>query len=106
MLEDETLIKLIDEFKFKICEDVFGEGNFNFELFQYALEKIFEEERKEQEEEEKRIEASKPKISIWESISKSNFFKILTGGVVLLSIGSLGAHYYMYASSNAGAFFK
>ncbi len=70
MLEDDTLLKLIDEFKFNICEDVFGDGNFNFELFQYALEKIFEEERKEQEEEEKRLEESRPKVSWLESIKK------------------------------------
>jgi hypothetical protein len=106
ILKDETFLKLIDEFKFKICEDTFGEGNFNFELFQYALEKIFEEERKIQEEEEERVEASKPKVSWFESISKSSFLKYFTGGVVLLSIGSIGVHYYLYSSSAFNSHFK
>lgn len=106
MLEDDTMLKLIDEFKFKLCEDVFGEGNFNFELFQYALEKIFDEERKQQEEEERRIEESRPKVSWLESIKKSNFIKYLSGGIITLSIGSIGLHYYLYSSSSIGSIFK
>jgi phage antirepressor YoqD-like protein len=97
---------LTDEFKFKICEEIFGAGDFNFELFQYALEKVFEEERKKEEEEEKLLEESKPKVSWYESISKSNFFKYFSGGVILLSIGSLGVHYYLYSSSAYNSLFK
>jgi hypothetical protein len=106
MLEDDTMIKLIDEFKFKICEDIFGSGNFNFELFQYALERVFEEERKQEEEEQKRLELSKPKTSWLTAISKSNFLKYLTGGVALFSIGTIGAHYYLYSTSSAASYFK
>lgn len=106
MLKDETMIKLIDEFKFKICEDIFGEGNFNFELFQYCLEKVFEEERKQEEEEERLLEESRPKVGWLESIKKSNFIKYLSGGVIALSVGSIGLHYYLYSSSSLGSFFK
>ena len=104
MLSDETFLKLIEEFKFKLCEDIFGEGNFNFELFQYALEKVFEEERKVQEEEERLLEESQPKVSWYSRITKSNFIKYISGGVILLSVGSIGVHYYLYSSS-AAAFF-
>ena len=106
MLNDETHIKLIDEFKYKLCEDIFSDGNFNFELFQYALEKVFEEQRKIEEEEERQLEESRPKVSWLESIRKSSFIKYLSGGIMLLSIGSIGVHYYLYSSSSLGPFFK
>ncbi len=106
MINDETASRLSDEFKFKICEEVFGEGDFNFELFHYALEKVFEEERKIEEEQEKLLEQSRPKVSWYESISKSNFLKYFSGGVVLLSIGSLGVHYYLYSNSAFNSLFR
>ena len=56
-----------------MCEDIFGDGNYNLELFQYALEKIFEEERKQKEEEEREIESRTPK-SILVGINKKIFF--------------------------------
>jgi len=105
LLNDETIIKLTDEFKYKICEDVFGSGDFNFELFQYSMERVFEEERKAEEEAEKEKALTMPNQSWFQSISKSGFVKFLSGGIVLLSIGSLGAHYYLY-SSNASGLFK
>ena len=95
------MIKLTDEFKFKICEDIFGSGDFN-----YSMERVFEEERKQEEEEEKKLALTRPKTTWLQSISKSGFVKFISGGVVLLSIGSLGAHYYLYSNSAIGSFFK
>ncbi len=89
-----------------MSEDIFGSGDFNFELFQYALEKIMEEERKAEEEEEKRLEESRPKVSWLESIKNSSFIKYLSGGLIVVSIGTLGAHYYLYSGSSIGSFFK
>ena len=89
-----------------MCEDIFGDGNYNLELFQYALEKIFEEERKQKEEEEREIESRTPKVSWLESIKKSSFMKYLSGGVIVFSIGALGFQYYLYSSSSIGNFFK
>ncbi len=94
---------MIEEFKFRLCEETFSEGDFNFELFQYALEKVFEEDRKIQEEEEAK---NKPQeVSWFTSIKNSSFMKYFSGGVVLLSIGSIGVHYYLYSSS-ASSFFS
>ena len=104
MLEQEAFIKLSEDCKYKICEDIFGEGNFNFELFQYALEKVFDEERKVREEEERLEEERNPKPTILQRIKKSSFMKYVSGGVVVLSIGSIAVHYYLY--SGAGSFFK
>lgn len=101
------MIKLIDEYKFKICEDIFGEGNYNFELFQYALEKIFEEDRKIREEEERLEEEKNPKISWLQSVKNSKFAKYLSGGLVLFSIGTIGFQYYLYSGNAAfNSFFK
>ena len=106
MLTDETHVRLIDEFKYKLCEDIFGNGNFNIELFTYCLEKVFDEERKIEEEEERRLEESRPKVSWLETIKKSSFLKYFSGGVIILSIGSIGVHYYLYSSSSLGSLFK
>jgi hypothetical protein len=101
------IIKLVDEFKYKLCEDTFSEGNYNFQLFQYALEKIFEEERKEREEEERRIEESKPKVSLWAKIKKSTFTVYLGAGIIVFSVGMVASHYYLYSNSiGPGSFFK
>jgi hypothetical protein len=106
LIDDVTYIRLIDEFKFKLCEDIFGSGDFNFELFQYALEKIFAEERKLEEEEEKRLEESRPRISFYESVKNSSYFKYLSGAIVVASIGTMGIHYYLYSSSAFNSLFS
>jgi hypothetical protein len=84
-----------------MCEDIFGEGNYNFELFHYCLEKVFEDERKIKEEEEKRIEAETPKVSFFQSIKNSRFYKFLSVGLVLFSMGMIMMHYYMYLPNSA-----
>jgi len=106
LFEDVTFLKIVDELKYKLCEDVFATGDFNFELFQYSLEKIFEEERKLEEEEEKRLEAERPKITFAQSIKNSKFLKYLSGAIVVASIGTMGVHYYLYSSSAFNSLFK
>jgi len=107
VIKEEEIIKLVDEFKYKLCEDTFSEGNYNFQLFQYALEKVFEEERKVREEEERIIEESKPKVSWLAKISKSKFTVYLGAGLIVFSMGMVASHYYMYSGSiGPGSFFK
>ena len=106
MFEDVDFIKLIDQFKFKVCEDTFGDGDFNFELFQYSMEKIFEEERKQQEEEEKLSQVNKPRITFYDSVKNSSFLKYFSGALVVASIGTMGVHYYLYSSSAFNSLFK
>jgi hypothetical protein len=101
-----TFIKIVDEFKFKLCEDIFSTGDFNFELFQYSLEKVFEQERKLEEEEEKRLEAERPKVSFFQSVKNSKFLKYFSGAIVVASIGTIGVHYYLYSSSAFNSLFK
>ena len=102
ILNDEKCKKLIDECKYKICEDIFSEGNYNFELFHHCLEKVFEEERKQKEEEEKRLEAERPKVSFIQSVKNSRFYKFLSFGLILFSVGMIMMHYYMYLPNTPG----
>ena len=105
ILSDNSLEKLFDEHRFSICDDLFGNGNYNIELFTYALEKIFGDERKEEEEREKREAALRPKVTWTQwliNISKSNFVKYVSVIFVILSIVAIGAQFYMYSGNTVG----
>ena len=96
---------MFDEHRFSICDDLFGNGNYNIELFTYALEKIFGDERKEEEEREKREAALRPKVTWTQwliNISKSNFVKYVSVIFVILSIVAIGAQFYMYSGNTVG----
>ena len=54
MLQDPNTSKIIERQRANICEYIFSHGNYNLELYRYALDKIFEEDRKKAEEEEKK----------------------------------------------------
>ena len=102
LLCDNDFMRIIDQHKARICEDIFGSGDYNIELFQYALEKVFEEERKEQEAKEKEEEAKKPKVT-WSqylmNITKSNLSVYLSIAFVILSAIAIGAQFYFYGGS-------
>ncbi len=102
-------MQLVEEFKFNRCEDVFSEGDYNFELFQHSMEKIFEEERKEQEEKQRIENESKPQVSwvSWfESVKNSNFGLWFTVIFLIFSVAVLGYQYYSYSASGAFKFFR
>ena len=103
LLNDNDFMRIIDQHKARICEDIFGSGDYNIELFQYALEKVFEEERKEQEKKEKEEEAKKPKVT-WSqylmNITKSNMSVYLSIAFVILSAIAIGAQFYFYGGSS------
>lgn len=63
LLENEEYITILNDFKWRACDELFSNSNssMNFELFKYACEKIFDDERKEREaEEEKEKKNKKP----------------------------------------------
>ena len=109
LLDEGDLGRYIDEYKYKVCENVFSEGNYNIELFQYALEKVFEEERKAEEEKEKEEEAKRPKVS-WSqyllNITKSNYTIYFSIFFVICSFAAIAAQYFMYSDSGMGKQFK
>lgn len=109
-------MELIDEYKFNKCDDTFATGDYNFEIFQHSMEKIFEEERKEQEAKENLEKEKNPHVqfSLWDySFNfKDNFFFWFSVLFTLLSMGTLGYQYFNIKSlggpsaSSSGSRFK
>ena len=103
MLEDPNTSKIIERQRANICEYIFSHGNYNLELYKYALDKIFEEDRIKMEEEEKKKEALRPKVSWSEyltKISKGNFGIYLSICFIVFTLGAIGMQ--IYSSSTAG----
>lgn len=108
-MEEKDFNLYIDEYKYKVCENVFSEGNYNIELFQYSLEKVFEEERKAEEEKEKAEEALRPKVTWTQyllNITKSNYTIYFSIFFVICSFLAIGSQYFMYSDSGIGKQFK
>lgn len=86
LMQNEDFLYILNDYRFRNCENVFSNYNYNFELFKYSLEKIFEEERKvkkEKEDKEKLLNPSKGySFGFWMSIA------FLVGIMILL-----GANY-------------
>ena len=103
MLEDPNTSKIIERQRANICEYIFSHGNYNLELYKYALDKIFEEDRIKMEEEEKKKEALRPKVSWSEyltKISKGNFGIYLSICFIVFTLGAIGMQ--IYSSSTTG----
>jgi hypothetical protein len=49
LVQSEDFQTIFNDYRLRNCETVFSSYNYNFELFKFALEKIFEDERKEKE---------------------------------------------------------
>jgi hypothetical protein len=104
MLEDPNTSKIIERQRANICEYLFSHGNYNLELYKYALDKIFEEDRVKIEEEEKKKEALRPKVSWTEfltKISKGNFGIYLSICFIVFTLGAIGLQ--IYSSSATGS---
>lgn len=93
-LEDERIRRLMDDYKFRTCEDIFSNYNYNFELFKYALDKIFEEERKIKEEEDAKIRAMQP--SVFQRMKSSNLGFWFTIAMVAASFATIIYHYHNF----------
>ena len=103
MLEDPNTPKIIERHRANICEYIFSHGKYNLELYKYALDTVFEEDRKKAEEERKREEALRPKVSWSEyltKISKGNFGVYLSICFIVFTFGAIGFQFY---SSESGA---
>ena len=80
--------------RFKIADDIFGNGNYNFALYKYALEKVCEEERKEKDQIERKLNESKPKVSFFENLKNSNLYFFISFGIILFTVFLTTASYY------------
>jgi len=53
LLKNQDFLRIFNDYRLRSCEEVFtNNNNYNFELFRYALDKVFEEERKIKEKED------------------------------------------------------
>jgi len=97
MLQDPNTPKIIERQRANICEYIFSHGKYNLELYKYALDKIFEEDRVKMEEERKKEEALRPKVSWSEylmKISKGNFGVYLSICFIVFTLGAIGLQIY------------
>ena len=94
MIQDSSKYDLYTKRIMHLCEDIYGHGNYNIEIFQFALDSVLEEENQLREEEEKRKEALNPKKS-WSdyliNISKGKFGIYLTICFTVMTLLAIGA---------------
>ncbi len=93
IIESEEFQVIFNDYRLRNCETTFSNYNYNFELFKYALEKIFEDERKEKE----KIEAKEKERLAKEKLnnpSKGYSFGFWVGIVFLTAmVILLGSNY-------------
>lgn len=90
--EPELFSTVVDNYRYRATDETFSNYKYNFELFKHALEKIFEDERKENEEKKKQNgETSSSFFSFSLANYKSNdFFMIFSAIFFLVTIAAIG----------------
>jgi hypothetical protein len=89
-IETELMQKLLSEFSTKKAEDLFSNGKYNMDLFQYALNKVCEEERKEREEQKKKNGETEEVgffSNVYDKLTSVKSWGYLTLVFVLISLG-------------------
>lgn len=97
LLTDDTIKFLIDQHKYKIADDIFGKGNFNFAVYKFAIEKVMDDEKEEKEKLDK--ENAKPSISWLEGYKNNYFYIIFSIGLIFFTVCIITANYY-FSQSN------
>ena len=98
-LKDSNSKKLIEKNKMNICEYIFMNGNYNNELYKYAVDKIFEEEKNKNEKDSK-LNSIKKDINY--SKRKCFVIKSSIGFLVLILISIWFQIYYLKSIRKAG----
>lgn len=102
MIQHQDFLRIIQDYKYKSCEDIFSKAKFNFKLFSYALDKVIEEE-KMRKEISKKYSSKMPKkyLSIDFSLvkNKGGFFT-LSAILVLVSMVIMIYHFYIYSDKS------
>lgn len=95
-LKEENVLLFIKDYKNRISGDIFGDGNYNFALYKYALEKVCEEERKEREENERIAQENQPKVSLLNWVKNSNLYLFVSIGIIIFTLSLIAGNYYLY----------
>ena len=99
MLNDELYLDFVNDYRFRACENIFSNYNYNFELFKYALEKVFEDERNEEQERlNKEKEEAKNNVnsntntnrSVWMNYKNKDYFYIFSIILFIVTFISVG----------------
>jgi len=108
LLNNEDIVKLIESYKYRMSEDIFSNGEYNYELFKYAIERILDSEQKEKDEKDnnspelklkKQINEEKKKEKNLEA-NKGNIVSLLLSFLIMLfSMLLIGCHYFIYSSN-------
>ncbi len=100
---NKEFVFFVDRFKYKMADAVFQKSNYNYDLVKYAIDKVIKKQHEDnnnidinsilnnQKEESKHFiitEETSSDISLWFSFS-----------LVVISIGLIFAHYYMYSKN-------
>ena len=99
ILNDSNSKILINKNKMNICEHIFMNGNYNNELYKYAVDKIFEEEKNKNEKDNK-LNSIKKDINY--SKRKCFVIKSSIGFLVLILISIWFQIYYLKSIRKAG----
>ncbi len=106
--QNSEFVLFLDRFKFKKAEIVFQEGNYNLDLIKWAIEKV-QNKKKEIKKEDIDISTLLDSYKIIDNIyheeTSWNISLFLWVALVILSIGLIFTHCYMYMK-NPLKFFK
>jgi len=105
------IIKLINNYRFRRCEEIFSSRTYNNDLFKFSIDKVLESQKKEKIE----LEKQKEKISNElknnmisnEKVYRNKTIEILKNNIslycsvvlLIFSMGLIGLHYFIYSSN-------
>jgi len=103
-LRKYEIIKLINNYKFRKCEEIFSSRNYNNDLFTFSIDKVLESQKKEKEELESQSQKIRNELKSLSNdkternIIKNNISLYLSGFLLLFSMALIGLHYFIYSS--------
>ena len=94
MINDENKYDFYLKRIMHFCENIYSNGYYNLDVFQYSLETVLEEEMKEKEKQKKEEEKLKPKMKLFDKflmkISKGKLGVYITICFILLTLFAIG----------------
>ena len=99
MINDENKYDFYLKRIMHFCENIYSNGYYNLDVFQYSLETVLEEEMKEKEKQKKEEEKLKPKMKLFDKflmkISKGKLGVYITICFILLTLFAIGMQFLL-----------
>jgi len=100
--KESEFVRFLHRYKLKVADNIFQRGNYNIDLVKYAIEKVIKKEKQTHDEGidintilNSDLGSPNHQLNINEQTS-SNVSLLISLVFVLLSIGLIFMHYYMY----------